>query len=110
MVATLLLRGVNLLLNVLLISHLWAWFVVPFGLPYISWAHAYGIDLLLSYIVMVSSDNMLTVEESHPWFDGMRKSAKDISLYTEMHLRTIVVKVIFFFCGWAAHWMMVWGW
>ncbi len=34
------------------ITKLWGWYVVPFGIPQISVAHAIGIDLLMSYLTM----------------------------------------------------------
>lgn len=30
---------------------LWSWFIIPFGLPAISLAHAIGIDLLITFLV-----------------------------------------------------------
>lgn len=44
-VAGALLVAINLTLMMYTLSYLWLWFVVPLGVPVISWAQAYGLSL-----------------------------------------------------------------
>jgi len=50
-----------------LLHNMWAWFIVPLGMPQISYAHAYGINLLITHITFqvdaYSFKNKLTETE-----------------------------------------------
>lgn len=57
-------KWVSLLLSALLfilctvtVRQMWAWFVVPFGVPALSFAHAAGLDALVSFVVTTSMPN-----------------------------------------------------
>ena len=39
-----------LFLRAFIILYLWKWFVTPFGLPELGYAHAYGLGVLSSYL------------------------------------------------------------
>lgn len=39
------------LLGAFTVSTLWAWFIVPFGLPAIGYAHAYGIAVFVNFFL-----------------------------------------------------------
>lgn len=39
----------SILLQLILLTSLWGWFVVPLGVPAISYAQAFGLNLLLTY-------------------------------------------------------------
>lgn len=40
---------IGAVLQVFLLTSLWAWFVVPIGVPAISYAQAFGLNLLVTY-------------------------------------------------------------
>lgn len=35
------------------VAKLWLWFITPLGLPPLTLAHAYGLDLLVTFLVLV---------------------------------------------------------
>lgn len=45
------------------ITKMWGWYVVPFGVPQISIAHAVGIDYLITYLTMHYTKTERTVSE-----------------------------------------------
>ena len=68
------------------IAKLWLWFVVPLGLAPLSWAHAYGLGLLVS----------LTTHQSN---DAENSTGTLIA-------RAIISPLVFVFIGWIVlHWM-----
>ncbi len=55
--ASLLLGTLLFILNTATIRQMWGWFVVPFGAPALSFAHAAGLDALVSFVVTTSMPN-----------------------------------------------------
>ena len=36
------------------IATLWEWFVVPLGMPSLSWPHAYGLSVLIGFVTIIT--------------------------------------------------------
>ena len=65
--------GIQLLISVLIflfcgfaIKYMWLWFVTPLGLPAITFAHAIGIDIFVTFIVTTRLP--INNEENLFWF------------------------------------------
>lgn len=92
-VAVLLLIPIGILLKGFVISQLWAWFFVPFGLPSISLAHSYGIVILVGLFT------------SHGMGADM-KASEDRSMAATVFIAVfaaIVMPLLAWFAGWLCH-------
>lgn len=52
-------------------STLWGWFVVPLGFPALSWAHAYGIMLVVNILKIKNKDFKSAVGEKKEFSDSV---------------------------------------
>ena len=48
-VAGVLLVALNMMLTMITVSYLWLWFIVPLGAASITWAHAFGLSLIVVF-------------------------------------------------------------
>jgi hypothetical protein len=69
------------------LSYLWQWFVVPFGLPNIGVAHAIGISLIVSFLT----------------YEGAKTDNKDVA---EAISGPVIQLVVVFAFGWLVHAIM----
>jgi hypothetical protein len=69
------------------LSYLWQWFVVPFGLPSITVAHAIGISLIVSFLT----------------YEGAKTESNDIG---EAIGNGVGQTLLVFFIGWIVHVVM----
>ncbi len=89
-------------LNGFVLVDLWAWFVLPLGAPTVSFAHAIGLDLLVTYVVQRRSD----VEPTK------KKKQSEAERDTEIQTRLVVMltrSLVAWCVGYVAHLGMV-GW
>ena len=50
--------------SVLAVKLMWDWFIVPLGLPSINYAHAYGINIILTFITMQFNTYLMKTKHS----------------------------------------------
>ena len=77
----------NLILGMIAVKQLWFWFIVPFGLMELSYVHAYGIDLFITYLTTKASD-----------FD----KGKNENMYRERAIASLFITIIFLSFGYVA--------
>lgn len=59
---------ITALLNAWVLTLLWGWFLVPFGLPSIGVAHAYGLSVLVTFLNYNAKRSYLDSQEDMDWF------------------------------------------
>lgn len=104
-------NGYSLLVTVLRMLYtaftmqtMWGWFLVPLGLPRLSLAHAYGIDLLVSWVVSVDMDTMI-MSHNHPRvLEFYRDYPRFMRLAIVVTFNTAVLTF-----GFLCHWLMLKG-
>lgn len=69
------------------ITYLWEWFVVPFGLPSIGWAHGVGIGLLVSMLTLRAKN------EHDPRTDEQKQFDSFVAVFSAAFASTL----LFFF-------------
>jgi hypothetical protein len=79
-----------ILVNGFVISTLWAWFLVPLGLPQIGIIHAAGISILASYPLSIISIKI----------DRIMKNTKGAEETIPTILIYLLVPVMALFLGW----------
>lgn len=79
-------------LNAFVVRDLWQWFVSPLGVPSISWAQAYGLDVLVTYLTMTRMS--LDYDSPNKW--------KTLGI-------GVAVALVCWAMGWALHVLMTHG-
>lgn len=63
-------------------STLWGWFIVPLGFPALSWAHAYGVMLVVGILKPKNKDFKSTVGEKRDFSDFVLEFINYLLIYT----------------------------
>lgn len=98
------LRFLRALLSAYTMKTLWWWFAVPLGLPGLSLAHAYGLDALVSWVVMTDLDNMVL-----GWKHPIVVKHWGNHPHTLRAMTSMGLNLIFLATGYLAHILMQWG-
>jgi hypothetical protein len=88
----------------LVLSHVWAWFVVPLGVSPIGIVHAMGLVFVLS-VVRSHPERLLS---GAPWVVQRMKKGP-VVFVIEAHAVNAVTYAIAWVTGWALHLLMGWA-
>jgi hypothetical protein len=75
---------------------LWAWFAVPLGLPALGKAHAYGLAILASILVMRAR-----IPNKHD------EDVTSLKAFIDLHVEAALAPAFALLGGWVAHLVMV---
>lgn len=88
----------SLLMRAFVLTKLWGWFVIQFGLPQISLAHAYGLSIAVH--MLVGMDNVAVIAN----VKTESESAKSIwQAIGKMFAQSFITPLLVLFIAWLCH-------